>query len=61
MAKIHTGEPASAPVQSTEVLSGLEAVARIERVICDGAVTREPAVAEGLALAGLRAASLASA
>jgi ferredoxin len=46
-------------VQSTEVLSGLEAVARIERLICRSAVTRESAVAEGLALAGERAASLA--
>ena len=61
MAKTHTGEPDSASVQPTEVLSGLEAVARTERVICRGAVTREPAVAEGLALAGVRAASLADA
>ena len=61
MAKTQKGEPEPAPVQSTEVLSGLEAVAKTERVICPDAVTREPAVAEGLALAGVRAASLADA
>jgi len=61
VAKIHAEEPASAPVQSTEVLSGLEAIAQTERVICRSAVTREPAEAEGLALAGVRAASLANA
>ena len=61
MAKTHTGEPESASVQPSEVLSGLEAVSRTERIICRGAVTREPAEAEGMALAGVRAASLADA
>jgi hypothetical protein len=48
-------------VQASEVLSGLEAVSKTERIICRGAVTREPAEAEGMALAGVRAASLADA
>jgi ferredoxin len=46
--------------QILQIASGLEAVARIENVICPEAVTREPAVAEGLALAGVRSASLAN-
>jgi ferredoxin len=45
--------------QILQIASGLEAVERVENVICPDAVTREPAVAEGLALAGTRAASLA--
>ena len=45
--------------QILQIVSGLEAVTRVENVICPEAVTREPAVAEGLALAGMRAASLA--
>jgi ferredoxin len=45
--------------QILHIASGLEAVARVENIICPEAVTREPAVAEGLALAGIRAASLA--
>jgi hypothetical protein len=61
VAKTQTGEPESALVQPSEVLSGLEAVTRTERVICHDAVTREPAVAEGLALAGARATSIADA
>jgi ferredoxin len=43
-----------------EVLSGRRAIARVERDLCGAAVAQEPAVAEGLALAGLRAASFAS-
>jgi ferredoxin len=46
-------------VRLLEVLCGRQAVARVERDLCAGAVTRNPAAAEGLALAGLRAASLA--
>jgi len=45
--------------QILHIATGLEAVARVENIICPEAVTREPAVAEGLALAGVRAASLA--
>jgi hypothetical protein len=41
-------------------LSGLEAVERVECVICPNGVARVPAVAEGLALAGVRAASLSN-
>jgi ferredoxin len=44
--------------ESPEVLSGFEALARVARAICGRAVSRSPAEAEGLALAGLRAASL---
>jgi ferredoxin len=45
--------------QRLEALGGLEAIARVERAICGDAVAREQAVAEGLALSGARAASLA--
>jgi len=41
------------------VLSASEAIARTERAIVGSALTRDPAVAEGLALSGVRAASLA--
>ncbi len=44
--------------QSQAVLTGSEAVARVERTIARDAVARDPAVAEGLAMAGVRAASL---
>ena len=44
--------------QSQAVLTGSEAVARVERTIAADAVARDPAVAEGLAMAGVRAASL---
>jgi len=44
--------------QSQAVLTGSEAVARVERSIACDAVARDPAVAEGLAMAGVRAASL---
>jgi hypothetical protein len=44
--------------ESPEVLSGFEALARVARAVCGRAVSRSPAEAEGLALAGLRAASL---
>jgi hypothetical protein len=44
--------------QSQAVLTGTEAVARVERTIAADAVARDPAVAEGLAMAGVRAASL---
>ena len=45
------------PAQLLEVSSGRQAVARVERDLCRDAVAQEPAVAEGLALAGERAAS----
>jgi ferredoxin len=51
-------ERESPPARPLEVLTGSEAVARVERAICADAVARDPAVAEGLALAGVRAASL---
>jgi ferredoxin len=41
------------------VLSGAEAVARTERILVGDALARAPAVAEGLVLAGVRAASVA--
>jgi len=44
--------------QSQAVLTGSEAVARVERTIAADAVARDPAVAEGLAMAGVRSASL---
>jgi ferredoxin len=44
--------------QPQVVLTGFEAVARVERAIARDAVARDPAVAEGLAMAGTRAASL---
>jgi len=44
--------------QTQVVLSGSEAVAEVEMAICAGAVVGRPAIAEGLAMAGLRAASL---
>jgi hypothetical protein len=44
--------------QPLELLSGFEALHHLERTICVGAVTRDPAEAEGLASAGVRAASL---
>jgi ferredoxin len=40
------------------VATGAEAVARTARILVGDAVTRDPAVAEGLALAGVRAASV---
>ncbi len=43
------------------VLTGLEAAARAERSICGRAIAADPAVAEGLAMAGGRAASLSDA
>jgi ferredoxin len=46
--------------QPLELLSGSEALLRVERAICPDAVARDPAVAEGLALTGVRAASLAN-
>jgi ferredoxin len=53
-------ESGPAETQPLEVLSGSEALARVERAICAEAVARDPAVAEGLALAGIRAASLSN-
>ncbi|UCE85278.1 MAG: ferredoxin [Deltaproteobacteria bacterium] len=44
--------------QPLVLLSGLEALRRAERLICRNAVDADPAVAEGIALAGFRAASL---
>ncbi|MEE9281045.1 MAG: ferredoxin [Myxococcota bacterium] len=49
-----------ARAQPLVLLSGFEALQRIERAICPDAATRDPAVAEGLALVGLRAASLSN-
>jgi ferredoxin len=54
VADTHPEEP-----EALAILNGLEAVARAERAICPGGVAADPAVAEGLALAGVRAASLA--
>ncbi|HEY5657456.1 MAG TPA: ferredoxin [Myxococcota bacterium] len=45
--------------QHLEVLSGRQAVVRVERAVCGDALAHDPAVAEGLALAGVRAASVA--
>ncbi|MBW2398032.1 MAG: ferredoxin [Deltaproteobacteria bacterium] len=45
---------ASAPA----VYTGAEAIARAERILVGNSVTRDPAMAEGLALAGVRAASV---
>ena len=56
-----TEESGALPAQLLEVLRGREAVAHVERELCADAVARDPAVAEGFALAGLRAASLAEA
>ena len=50
----------SATAAKPAVFSGAEAVARAERILVGGSVTRDPAMAEGLALAGVRAASVAS-
>ena len=47
MADTHPEEP-----EALEVLSGLEAVARGECVICPGGVAESPAVAEGLEMGG---------
>ena len=47
------------PAQRLEARNGFEAIARVERAICGDAVAHEQAVAEGLALCGTRAASLA--
>jgi ferredoxin len=44
--------------QSQELLTGFDALLRIEHAICGSAVARQPAVAEGLALSGVPAASL---
>ena len=52
-----TDEPEALPAQLLEVSSGRQAVTRVERDLCGDAVAQEPAVAEGLALAGVRAAS----
>jgi hypothetical protein len=54
-----TEEPEALAAQPLEVLSGRQAVARVERALCADAVAQEPALAEGLALAGARAASFA--
>jgi ferredoxin len=44
--------------QPLELLSGFEALRRMEHAICGNAVATDPAVADGLALAGVRAASV---
>ncbi len=43
-----------------ELLSGGEAIERLERTLVGNALTRDPAVADGLALAGVRAASISA-
>jgi hypothetical protein len=58
MAGTRPEEPEAVAAQPLEVLSGLEALARIERSICRNAVSWDPSTAEGYALAGSRAASL---
>jgi ferredoxin len=58
MSGTHVEKSEVETAQILEISSGREAVARVENNICPEAVTREPAVAEGLALAGMRAASL---
>jgi ferredoxin len=50
--------PGAQSGQTQVVLSGSEAVAKVESAICGGAVVGRPAVAEGLAMAGHRAASM---
>ncbi len=55
MARTRSADTSAQPL---EARNGLDAIARVERAICGGALTREQAVAEGLALAGTRAASL---
>jgi len=54
----HSAELEALSGQTLATLSGAEAITRLERAICRSAVAREQAVAEGLALAGFRAASL---
>jgi ferredoxin len=44
--------------EDLEFVSGFEAVARTQRLLCPGAVSGDAATAEGLALSGVRAASL---
>jgi hypothetical protein len=48
----------SVDVLTAEILTGAEAVARVESSIVGDALAHDPAVAEGLALAGVRAASV---
>jgi hypothetical protein len=55
MARTRSADTSAQPL---EARNGLDAIARVERAICGDALTREQAVAEGLALAGTRAASL---
>ena len=57
----HRAEASQAvAVPTPAILTGAEAVARVERAIVGDARVRDPAAAEGLALAGVRAASVAS-
>jgi pyruvate/2-oxoacid:ferredoxin oxidoreductase alpha subunit len=51
-------ESEAVTAESLQVLSGFEALAQMARAVCGRAASRSPAEAEGLALAGLRAASL---
>jgi hypothetical protein len=60
MAGTRPEQPEAFSAQPLAVLSGVEALKRTERAICADAVTRDPAPAEGLALAGVRAASLSN-
>ena len=60
MAGSRPEEPEAVTEQPPEVLSGVEAIAQTEREICHNAVTGDAATAEGLALAGVRAASLSN-
>lgn len=50
--------PQAVAAPTLAVLSGAEAIARTERILVGDALARSPAVAEGLALAGVRAASI---
>jgi ferredoxin len=51
-------EAEAVAAQAQQLLTGFEALLRIEQAICRGAVAGHPAVAEGFALSGVRAASL---
>jgi hypothetical protein len=51
-------QPPADATSARTVLTGAEAVQRVERAIVGNALARDPAVAEGLALAGVRAASV---
>jgi ferredoxin len=60
MAGTRPEQPEAVGAQPLVVVNGVEALERTERAICPDAVTRDPASAEGLALAGVRSASLSN-